>query len=307
MVLPAPFGPSSPQHRPGRDAQVEPVERLRSSPYRLRSPSTSIKRSSYLRTPYGVIPYSHTEFKCTEYTGSGDPERSMELLWGDATPPSRGPKPKLDLDRSSAPRSSSPTRRAWTRCPCAGSPSASASATMSLYTYVPGKAELLDVMLDTVVGEPAGATGGLARAARPRRPRELGALPASPLDASVTIARPPLGPNVIAKYDYELAAIDGIGLTDLEMDSVLTLVPGTSRRGPRIGRGQQAEQQTGHERQKWWEASRLLERVLDPARYPVRTRIGAAAGEASTGAAYAPDHGFEFGLQRILDGDRSSH
>ncbi len=36
--------------------------------------------------------------------------------------------------------------------------------------------------------------------------------------------RPPLGPGVIAKYEHELAALEGVGLSDVEMDSVLTLV-----------------------------------------------------------------------------------
>lgn len=34
---------------------------------------------------------------------------------------------------------------------------------------------------------------------------------------------------------------------------------------------------------------------------PTAARVGAAAGEAH-GTAYAPEHAFEFGLQRVLDG-----
>ena len=33
-----------------------------------------------------------------------------------------------------------------------------------------------------------------------------------------------LGPNINRKYEAELGPLDGIGLTDIEMDSVLTLV-----------------------------------------------------------------------------------
>ncbi len=56
--------------------------------------------------------------------------------------------------------------------------------TMSLYTYVPGKAELLDVMLDTVLAEvarPDGARGWRA-GLELRRPGGLGAVPPPPLD-----------------------------------------------------------------------------------------------------------------------------
>jgi AcrR family transcriptional regulator len=53
-----------------------------------------------------------------------------------------------------------------------------AVGTMSLYTYVPGKAELIDVMLDTVYGEKASAGARRRRdvCAGPRRghPQPLG-------------------------------------------------------------------------------------------------------------------------------------
>jgi hypothetical protein len=45
----------------------------------------------------------------------------------------------------------------------------------------------------------------------------------------------------------------------------------------------------------------LLAEVLDPARYPVAGRVGAAAG-AEYGAAHDPARSFRFGLQRIIDG-----
>jgi hypothetical protein len=41
--------------------------------------------------------------------------------------------------------------------------------------------------------------------------------------------------------------------------------------------------------------------VFDAAKYPTAARVGAAAG-AALGAAYNPDHAYEFGLQRVLDG-----
>jgi hypothetical protein len=108
-----------------------------------------------------------------------------------------------------------------------------------------------------------------------------------------------LGPNVIAKFDRELRAVDGIGLADVEMDSVLTLVlehvQGVARRAVEA---LHAEQRTGKTDNEWWAANApLLEKVFDPERYPTAARVGAAAG-----AAYDPERAFEFGLQRMLDG-----
>jgi hypothetical protein len=118
-----------------------------------------------------------------------------------------------------------------------------------------------------------------------------------------TMNRPVLGPNAIAKYDRELRAIDGLGLDDITMDSVIALVAdyvhGAARGAVDTS---QAEQRTGMTDQGWWSASApVLETLFDASRYPTAARVGAAAG-AAYGAAYDPEHAFEFGLQRVLDG-----
>ena len=45
----------------------------------------------------------------------------------------------------------------------------------------------------------------------------------------------------------------------------------------------------------------MLARVLDPAAYPLASRVGSAAG-AAHGSAADPDHAYRFGLDRVLDG-----
>jgi AcrR family transcriptional regulator len=253
----------------------------------------------------------------TEYTGGGDPIRSIELLWGvaDAAQPGRrGPKPRLSVP--------SITRAAVEVADAEGMGALSMRrvaehlgvSVMSLYTYVPGKAELVDLMLDLVCGEavqPADSTdatddgpgGWRARLDGVAR-RNWALLRRHPwlLQIAAT-ARPPLGPNVIAKYDHELQAVEGVGLTDVEMDAALTLVLGhTEGAARRAVEMSQAEQRTGMSDDQWWAASApLLAKVFDAERFPTAARVGAAAGEALQ-AAYDPEHAFEFGLQRILDG-----
>ena len=49
-----------------------------------------------------------------EYSGGGDPGRTMALLWGIGKKPTRGPKPALSVGADRwARRSRSLTRRAW--------------------------------------------------------------------------------------------------------------------------------------------------------------------------------------------------
>jgi AcrR family transcriptional regulator len=231
----------------------------------------------------------------------------MALLWGTQKRPRRGPKPGLSVERV--------VRAAIEVADAEGLGALSMRlvadrlgvSTMSLYTYVPGKGELIDVMLDTVLGEavvPNDAAGGWRERLELVARENWALFHRHPWVLQVAaMSRPPLGPNVIAKYDYELRAVEGIGLTDVEMDSVLTLVLGYVQGAARNAvEASQAERRTGMTDDEWWSANApLLEKVFDANRYPTAARVGAAAG-ATYEAAYDPEHAFEFGLQRVLDG-----
>jgi AcrR family transcriptional regulator len=245
----------------------------------------------------------------TEYTGRGDPARSMALLWRAPDRPTsgRGRKPGLSVDRI--------VRAAIEVADAEGLGALSMRrmaehlgvGTMSLYTYIPAKAELLDVMLDTVVAETARSddTGDGWRARLELIAREnWGLYHRHPwlLQVAAT-SRPPLGPNLIAKYDYELRALVDIGLNEVEMDSVLTLVLGYVHGAARGAvDASQAEASTGMTDEQWWRAYEpFLARALDPQRFPTASRVGSVVGE-QFGSAYDAGHTFEFGLQRVLDG-----
>jgi len=177
--------------------------------------------------------------------------------------------------------------------------------TMSLYTYIPAKGELLDVMLDAVYGEVVSPVDGPGwRKRLENLARDNWALyRRHPWLLHVATGRPPMGPNLIAKYERELAAVEGVGLSDVEMDSVITLVNGFvhgAARGAAEARAVVA--QTGLTDAQWWAAmAPYLDKVFDPTAFPLASRVGSAAGEQH-GAAYDFEHAFEFGLARLLDG-----
>ncbi|SDJ64436.1 TetR/AcrR family transcriptional regulator [Nonomuraea jiangxiensis] len=241
-----------------------------------------------------------------EYSGKGDPARSLALLWRTSERASRKGRPELSVDRI--------VRAAIEVADAEGLAALSMRrvaerlgvGTMSLYTYVPGKPELLDVMLDTVYGEtarPQDVPGGW-RARLEQIARENWALyRRHPWLLQVAASRPVLGPNFTAKYDYELRAVDGIGLSDVEMDSVITLVGGFVHGAARGAvEAEQAESRTGMTDEQWWSShAPFLAMISDATRFPTAARVGRAAGEAFN-AAYDPGHAFEFGLQRVLDG-----
>ncbi|MGB2570058.1 TetR/AcrR family transcriptional regulator [Micromonospora citrea] len=239
-----------------------------------------------------------------EYSGTGDPARSLALLWRTREKASRKGG-DLSVERI--------VRAAVEVADTEGLAALSMRrvaerlgvGTMSLYTHVPGKGELLDVMLDTVYGETARPqdVGGW-RARLEQIARENWALYLRhPWLLQVATTRPPLGPNVTAKYEYELRAVEGVGLTDLEMDAVITLVDGYVHGAVRGAvEAAQAAQRTGMTDEQWWRAhAPYLEKVMDPQRFPTAARVGTAAGQEYQGPS-DPARAFEFGLARILDG-----
>lgn len=245
----------------------------------------------------------------SERTGAGDPARTLELLWRQPGPSARrgrGPKPGLEVDRVVAAAVETADRDGLQALSMRRIARRLGVTAMTLYTYVPGKAELVDLMTDAVYGEleydghpPGGWRTRLESVAR--RNRDLHRR--HPWLCHVVTGRPPLGPHLMAKYEHELGALDGVGLTDVEMDAVLTLVLDfVSSSARSTQEAARTAAQTGADDAQWWAANEpLLGRFLDPGRYPLAARVGSAAGNAH-GAAYDPEHAFEFGLQRVLDG-----
>jgi AcrR family transcriptional regulator len=177
---------------------------------------------------------------------------------------------------------------------------------MSIYTHVPGKAELVELMVDEVLGEALqkiAPTGGWRERLETVARENAALLRRHPWLVEAVAVRPPLGPNTIAKYDRELRAVEGTGLSDVEMDSVLSLVLSFAHAQVRgeleAGRDEERSGMTDH---AWWEEhAPLLDEVLDPERFPVAVRVGSAASDAYAGL-WDPAHTFEFGLARVLDG-----
>jgi AcrR family transcriptional regulator len=240
-------------------------------------------------------------------TGGGDPARTLQLLWRDpAVVPRRGPRQGLTIDQIVAAAAALADAEGLEAVTMRRVAQSLGVVPMTLYTYMPGKAELLDLMLD-------GAYLRMDRtstAGQPWRQRvtavagENKALyGAHPWAAAVSTIRPPLGPGLMAKYEHELAAFDGLGLDDVEMDAALTyLLTFVQACARAAADAQAARRDTALDDEQWWVVNApLLEQVLDPATYPLAVRVGSAAGAAHR-STYHPQHAYEFGMLRVLDG-----
>lgn len=227
--------------------------------------------------------------------------RSQELLWNGTERGARGPKPGLTLERivetaiavADAEGIDAVSMRRVARELGAG--------TMSLYRYVPGKDELLILMLDRVgagaalpVGGGLSWRGALEQVARTSYRLYLD----HPWLLKVNWTRPVFGPNTMAGFESILAAIHGLGLTDQErvmlIVAVDSFVTGLAR--SQILYTSAAEETGLSDDEFWGLQTPVLERAMASGDYPAMAALSEDAFDAPW------DETFEFGLHRLLDG-----
>lgn len=236
--------------------------------------------------------------------GAGDIQRSLELLWGTGERPSRGPKPGLTLDRIVSKAIEVADAEGLAAVSMRRLSTELGTGTMSLYRYVPGKAELLDLMLDRAQDEANNREGespadeGDWRAAVDSMARAYFAqLHSHPWLLKINQARTALGPSAVMGLELALRHLRGMGLSDPEMISVIITVNSYVEGLVRTHLNElEASQQTGLSEEQFWESQRpFLEQAMTSGTYPLMATLS----EEAFGSEF--DH-FEFGLSRILDG-----
>ncbi|MER6022207.1 TetR/AcrR family transcriptional regulator [Streptomyces anulatus] len=240
-------------------------------------------------------------------TGSGDIARSLELLWGTGDRPSRGPKPGLSLDRIVTAAIAVADAEGLAAVSMRRLSTELGTGTMSLYRYVPGKAELLDLMLDRVLGEPL--PSGTDPVDAPTPPADwrasIDAMARTYLDnlrrhpwlLKINQARTVLGPSALRGLELSLTALRSMGLRDPELISVIitvnSFVEGLARTRADAA---EAVRETGLSDQEFWDGQRpYLERAMLSGAYPMM----ASLSEDTFSTEF--DH-FEFGLRRLIAG-----
>jgi AcrR family transcriptional regulator len=174
----------------------------------------------------------------------------------------------------------------------------------SLYRYFDRKDELIDLMVDAVMGsdfefevrgdwrEDMRSIGRGLRAMTLRHPW-MAVQGAGPRH---------FGPNTVRRYEQVLSAIDGLGL---EIDEMLVMVETLDAfiRGRTLEdlSEQEAVRRSGLEQEEWMQTQvPYIEGLIESGAYPLVTRVVLDARTP-----HDPDrleHGFEFGLERLLDG-----
>ncbi|HET9143458.1 TetR/AcrR family transcriptional regulator C-terminal domain-containing protein [Actinophytocola sp.] len=220
--------------------------------------------------------------------------RSIEVLWGEPERPSRGPKPGLSVAGIVAAAIAVADSEGLGAVSMQRVAAGFGFTTMSLYRYVPGKSELLDLMIDAAVGEPPdlrSIPGGwrprLAVWARLTRDCFV----AHPWFMPAALNRM-MGPNQLGWLESAVAALAETRLAGQELLASVLVVNGWVRSMAPF-----APDRTGADPTGDWGAAMLHQINAHSDRFPtLATAIGAGA---LTPAGFDD---FEFGLQRVLDG-----
>jgi len=231
---------------------------------------------------------------------------ATDLLWGRGGRRSRGPKPVLSLEQIADAAIDLADSEGLTAVTMQRVADRFGFTAMSLYRYVPGRAQLVALMIDTALGiaPQIGTSSGWQPALRAWTQEIYRVFRRHPWLAHATIHARPIGPRELSWLERAVATLAGTGLAGPEqVDAVLVLI-GHVRN--------QVQAETGIAADNGAQLAAALTQNLREhgADYPALT-------EAASDGAFTPNDidGFEFGLRCILNGiattitadTRSSH
>ncbi|GII96046.1 TetR/AcrR family transcriptional regulator [Sinosporangium siamense] len=181
------------------------------------------------------------------------------------------------------------------------------AGTMSLYRYVSGKDDVIELMIDTAVDGyiPEGTvmSGDWVTDMRDLAQRSRQTMLRHPWLAPLAANRQQTGPNRFRLMEETLAIFDGLGLSPDRMltvvGSVIAYVNGFVQSELAYA---EAMRRTGLDMRQWMALhTPFIESMLATGRFPRFARMTAEAGRELVGS----DARFLYGLDRLLDGLKS--
>ncbi|KUL41094.1 TetR/AcrR family transcriptional regulator [Actinoplanes awajinensis] len=230
--------------------------------------------------------------------------RILPLLWRRSIPARKaaGRPPRLSVDLVVATGIRLADAAGLDAASMAGIAAELSVATMTLYTYVPSRDDLVDLMVDEVFGdrELAGAAPVEFRErVRFYADRTFAMYRAHPWLARVSPVRPPIGPGMLAEREYMLATVAALGLPIGRLDAAALTLSGHITAAARLeAENTLISRATGLTTATWWhQRGELWETWFDAAAHPTMTTVWNGGGfEAQEQDPY------EYGLCLLLDG-----
>lgn len=178
--------------------------------------------------------------------------------------------------------------------------------TMTLYGYVPSRPELIDLMVDEVLG---------SRDLLPPAPGDWRSQILRYAESTFTIyrehpwlartsqQRPPIGPGMLADREYVLAAVSSLALpTSMVNTAALTIASWIAGAARNEAEGILLRRATGQSTDDWWrQRDELWEKWFDVEAHPALTALWNAGG-FTRGADEQARDAYEMGLKLLLDG-----
>ncbi len=220
---------------------------------------------------------------------------AIALLWEPRTAPRRGPKPTLTLAAIARAASEIADADGLAAVTMQRVADALAVTKMALYRYVPGKVELVALMIDIGIGE-APRLGSVAGGWRPRleewAQQMFSRFSQHPWALEATVGARAIGPNELGWMEEAVAALAGTGLNGSEMLDVAATLAGHAR-----AIAQQRSATPGSRPEQAMEAGIASLLRGREERFPaLKAALDSAVAQG------AQDKAFDFGLARILDG-----
>jgi AcrR family transcriptional regulator len=263
----------------------------------------------------------------TEFSGRADPDRILPLLWRRHTPVGEpagsaagsragviagtkaGRPPRLSVDAVVTAGVALADTEGLESTSMARLATNLGVGTMTLYTYVPSRTELIDLMVDEVLAGRALPGPGEPRPDNWRAQVELYAdrtramYVTHPWLAQVSTMRPPIGPGMLADREYVLSTVANLGLPLAQVNTAAVTITAFVLAAARMdGENVLLRRATGESNDAWWlRRNELWERWFDVERHPTMTNLWNAGGfdrgmDEQLGDAEA------YGLRLLLDG-----
>ncbi|MET4226730.1 TetR/AcrR family transcriptional regulator [Oerskovia enterophila] len=229
-----------------------------------------------------------------------DVTRRLALLWDPPAPPTRGRKARLTLAEVVEAGTAVAQEVGLEALSMRRVAARLGVGAMSLYTYVPGRTELVDLMIDRAFGELDLPTADAPwREGLSRYAREVWHLyQRHPWILQTNMWRLPLSPHVLDAQEAGLRTLVDTGLSAERVVEILGLVDAFVRGLARAAVAETVENDaSGMSSDEYWTSmSSFWADWFDVERYPVMTRIWEAGGFDT------PTDPFDASLDRLLDG-----
>jgi AcrR family transcriptional regulator len=241
-----------------------------------------------------------------ERSGGGDAAKTIALLWRKPPEPKLGRKPKVSVGQIVTAAIVVADGEGFGAMSMARVAQELGVGTMSLYTHVPGKTELIDLMVDRVLQERNLVAAGTWRdRVKHYADRTRAVYHAHPWMRDVSMVRPPLGPGLMDGEEFVLAALTDSGLEPKQATVAHVAIEGFVH-GAAASEvdDQQLEEATGESGDSWWRARQMFwDDYFDVERYPVMTSLWHARAYDIEGTlADSVRRAFDYGLDKLLDG-----